>query len=165
MDEFLRVFGDLTVSNIMVVVMALGYIIPQAKKGYFWLLGYLNKTESREKAIGQAENLEDYHQQSINIRNGLQRQIDGIKTDIEEIKGYHEESGAVRMGMQALLRDTIVSTYNKYQDKGYMPIYARESLKKIYEAYTDLGGNDVAHDLYEKMRHWDTDPDAEGREE
>ena len=47
--------------------------------------------------------------------------------------------------------------------QGYMPIYARESLKKIYEAYQGLGGNDVAHDLYEKMRHWGTDP--EEREE
>ena len=44
-----------------------------------------------------------------------------------------------------------------------MPIYDRESVKKIYEAYTDLGGNDVAHDLYKKMRCWDTDP--EEREE
>lgn len=44
-----------------------------------------------------------------------------------------------------------------------MPIYARESVKKIYEAYTDLGGNDVAQDLYEMMRHWNTDP--EDREE
>lgn len=82
-----------------------------------------------------------------------------------KMKTQKQEHDAVKMGMQAILRDMIVSNYNKYLDKGYMPIYARESVKKIYEAYTDLGGNDVAHDLYEKMRHWDTDPDAEGREE
>ena len=64
---------------------------------------------------------------------------------------------------RAYLQESIVSNYNKYKDRGYMPIYARESVKKIYEAYTDLGGNDVAHDLYEMMRHWNTDP--EEREE
>ena len=34
-------------------------------------------------------------------------------------------------------------------------------MRKVYEAYTGLGGNDVAHDLYEKMRNWDTDEDRE----
>lgn len=80
---------------------------------------------------------------------------------IKKLQVQRREHDAVKMGVQAILREMIVSNYNKYQDKGYMPIYARESVKKIFEAYTDLGGNDVAHDLYEKMRHWDTDPDAE----
>lgn len=66
---------------------------------------------------------------------------------------------AIANGVQAMLRDAIINNYNKYKDRGYIPIYARESVKKIYEAYQGLGGNDVAHDLYEKMRHWDTDPD------
>lgn len=69
------------------------------------------------------------------------------------------KSKAIATGVQAMLRDAIINNYNKYKDRGYIPIYARESVKKIYEAYEGLGGNDVAHDLYEKMRHWDTDPD------
>lgn len=69
------------------------------------------------------------------------------------------KSKAIANGVQAMLRDAIINNYNKYKDRGYMPIYARESVKKIYEAYEGLGGNDVAHDLYNKMRHWDTDPD------
>lgn len=80
------------------------------------------------------------------------------KMQAEEMKNR-----AIAAGVQAMLRDTIVNNYNKYKDRGYMPIYARESLKKMYEAYHGLGGNDVAHDLYEKMRHWGTDP--EDREE
>ena len=34
------------------------------------------------------------------------------------------------LGLQAILREYIISNYNKYRDKGYMPIYARESVKK-----------------------------------
>lgn len=82
------------------------------------------------------------------------------KMQAEELKNR-----AIAIGVQAMLRDTIVNTYNKYKDRGYMPIYARESLKKIYEAYQGLGGNDVAHDLYEKMRHWGTDPDDREEED
>ena len=70
----------------------------------------------------------------------------------------------MRLGLQAILRENIVANYNKYKNKGYMPIYARESVKKIYEAYEGLGGNDVAHNLYEKMLSWDTDPDGKETE-
>lgn len=162
---FLQVLGQLKITDLMIYVLAAGYLIPQGKKLYTWLRGYLRKSESREQALENAEQLGDYHQQSIQIRNGLQKQIDEIKEDLGMIKEYHKENEAVRLGIQAILRENIVANYNKYKDRGYMPIYARESVKKIYEAYTDLGGNDVAHDLYEKMRHWGTDPeDAEGRD-
>ena len=77
----------------------------------------------------------------------------------KKMEAEEKKNIAIANGVQAMLRDAIINNYNKYKDRGYMPIYARESVKKIYEAYQGLGGNDVAHDLYEKMRHWDTDPD------
>lgn len=160
---FWQLLGQVRITDLLIFILAGGYIIPQLKKLYAWLRSWLRATENRERAIEDAEKLGDYHQQSITIRNGLQRQIDEVKNDLEVIKGYHQENEAVRLGIQAILRESIVSNYNKYKDRGYIPIYARESIKKIYEAYTDLGGNDVAHDLYDKMRRWDTDP--EEREE
>ena len=156
---FWQLLGQVRITDLLIFILAAGYIIPQAKKLYVWLRSWLRATENRERAIEDAEKLGVYHQQSIQIRNGLQQQIDAIKSDLDTIKDYHRENEVVKLGIQAILRDSIVSNYNKYKDRGYMPIYARESVKKIYEAYTDLGGNDVAHDLYEMMRHWDTDPD------
>lgn len=165
-SAFLQLFGQLRVTDLLVFILAAGYIVPQAKRLYVWVRDYLREAETKEKAIEDAEQLGDYHQQSIEIRNNLQKQIDGIKNDLDTIKNYHKENEAVKLGIQAILRDSIVSNYNKYKDKGYIPIYARDSVKKIYEAYTDLGGNDVAHDLYEKMRRWDTDPeDVKGGEQ
>ena len=160
---FWQLLGQVRITDLLIFILAAGYIVPQLKKLYAWLRSWLRETENREQAIGNAEKLGDYHQQSIQIRNGLQKQIDAIKGDLDTIKDYHRENEAVKLGIQAILRESIVSNYNKYKDRGYIPIYARESVKKIYEAYTDLGGNDVAHDLYDKMRRWDTDP--EEREE
>ena len=54
-------------------------------------------------------------------------------------------------GVEALLRQKIIDSYNKHQDKGFCPIYAKESLKKLYKAYHGLGGNDVATELYNKL--------------
>ena len=58
---------------------------------------------------------------------------------------------AIAEGVQSLLRESIVTNYNRYSDKGYCPIYAKESIKKAYKAYHGLGGNDVATELYSKV--------------
>lgn len=54
-------------------------------------------------------------------------------------------------GLKCLLRAEIIRCYEKYTDRGEIPIYAKESLEKEYKAYHNLGGNDVATDLYNKL--------------
>lgn len=71
-----------------------------------------------------------------------------LSTRMKEEKARNE---AIAEGVQSLLRESIVSNYNKYSDKGFCPIYAKESIKKVYAAYHDLGGNDVATSLYKKI--------------
>lgn len=67
------------------------------------------------------------------------------------LKEEHDKNIAIAEGVQSLLRESIVTNYNRYSDKGFCPIYAKESIKKVYHAYHDLGGNDVATDLYKKL--------------
>ena len=84
------------------------------------------------------------------------------RTVSQKLKQEHEKNEAIAEGVQSLLRDSIVSSYNTYSDKGYCPIYARESVKKAYKAYAQLGGNDVATGLYNKLLEMPTDPAKEG---
>lgn len=62
-----------------------------------------------------------------------------------------KKNEAIAEGVQSLLRESIVSNYNRYSEKGCCPIYAKESIKKVYHAYHDLGGNDVATGLYKEL--------------
>lgn len=55
------------------------------------------------------------------------------------------------LGTQCLLRAEIIRQHEKYMDRGYCPVYAKESLTKEYQAYHNLGGNDVATALYEQL--------------
>lgn len=71
-----------------------------------------------------------------------------MKDQLDEEKKKNE---AIAEGVQSLLRESIVSNYNRYSDKGFCPIYAKESIKKVYKAYHNLGGNDVATELYNKV--------------
>ena len=71
---------------------------------------------------------------------------------LSKLKQEHAKNEAIAEGVQCLLRESIVSNYNLYKEQGYCPIYAKESLKRLYHAYHDgLLGNDVASQLYREM--------------
>lgn len=67
----------------------------------------------------------------------------------------------VEDGIEGLLRLEIVRSYNEYTKDGYCPIYAKESLARAYKAYHNLGGNDVATDLFKKTMDLPTEPESE----
>lgn len=65
---------------------------------------------------------------------------------------------AIEQGVQALLRDNLIQTYNCYYvGHQFMPIYAKESFMAVYMAYHDLGANGVMDDIFEKTMGLPTD--------
>ena len=75
----------------------------------------------------------------------------GYKNISTRLKAEQKKNNAIADGVQSLLRESIVNNYNKYTDREYCPIYAKESINKVYSAYHNLGGNDVATELYNKI--------------
>lgn len=67
---------------------------------------------------------------------------------------------AIRNGLQCLLRAEIIRSYDKYSERKYCPLYAKEALTKAYKAYHALGGNDVATALYGDTMELPTEPVA-----
>lgn len=62
------------------------------------------------------------------------------------------ENDALRAGVQALLRDRIIQAYNHYVcEKGWVPIYAKESIDACYKSYEALGDNGVIDSLMEQL--------------
>ncbi len=52
---------------------------------------------------------------------------------------------------QCLLRKDIIRDHEKYTGKGYCPVHIKESITREYKAYHNLGGNDVATELYHQI--------------
>lgn len=75
---------------------------------------------------------------------------------IKRIKREHQHDVATERGLQALLRDRLIYQYDKYRDKGYAPIYARENFENLYQQYHNLGANGVMDDIYSKFRELPT---------
>ncbi len=66
-------------------------------------------------------------------------------------KKRRKKRKALEDGVQCLLRAEIIRQYEKWIDRGFCPIYAKEALKREYASYHDLDGNDVATELFEKV--------------
>lgn len=80
-----------------------------------------------------------------------------IKFFLGQIKG-------VRLGVQALLRAQMINDYNKWEDRGYAPIYARQNFENCWKQYHALGANGVMDDLHTKFLALPTDPPKKGGE-
>lgn len=89
------------------------------------------------------------------IRWGVTFVLGGIVSTVGYIIGRrkkdNKEQEDIKKGVQCLLRAEIIRSYEKYLDKGFCQIYAKEALRREYEAYHNLGGNDVATELYHKV--------------
>ena len=68
-----------------------------------------------------------------------------------KIKLNEKTTESVQLGLHALLRDRLYSTYTHYQEKGYAPIYAKENFENMYKQYHVLGANGVMNDIYRKF--------------
>lgn len=63
-------------------------------------------------------------------------------------KAKTQDEQNLENGVQCLLRAEIIRAHDKYTAHGFCPIYAKESLRRAYTAYHNLGGNDIATTLY-----------------
>ena len=57
---------------------------------------------------------------------------------------------ALSNGVLCLLRAEIIRNHDKYTERREIPIYAKESLEKVYTSYHELGGNGTMTDLYKE---------------
>ena len=63
------------------------------------------------------------------------------------------------VGLQCLLRAEILRQYEKWFDRGYCPIYAKQALEREYKVYHKLGGNDVATEKYHELLELPDEPE------
>lgn len=84
-----------------------------------------------------------------------------VKYMLNQIKQNRKDTEAVKLGLQALLRSQMISDYNKYSEKGFAPVYARDNFENCWKQYHSLGANGVMDDLHRKFLELSTDPPEE----
>lgn len=75
-----------------------------------------------------------------------------------EMKRQQADTELLKKGIQALLRAQMIADWNKWSQKGYAPIYAKENFENIWEQYHLLGANGVMDDIHIKFLGLPTEP-------
>lgn len=58
---------------------------------------------------------------------------------------------AIENGLQSILRAEIIRQHDKHTERGYCPLYAKEAMVKVYDAYHALGGNGMMTRFYNEI--------------
>lgn len=68
-----------------------------------------------------------------------------------QIREQRKEADALKKGIQALLRGQMIAEYNKWSERRYAPIYARENFENCWRQYHSLGVNGVMDNIHAKF--------------
>ena len=60
---------------------------------------------------------------------------------------------AMRLGVQAMLRDRLLQGYKHYLEKGWADLDDRSNMENVWKQYHTLGGNGDMKDLRRTFRH------------
>ena len=58
---------------------------------------------------------------------------------------------AIENGLQSILRAEIIRQHEKHTERHYCPLYAKEAMVKVYDAYHALGGNGMMTKFYNEI--------------
>lgn len=83
-----------------------------------------------------------------------------VTSMITRKKKLSEREKNIENGLRSLLRAEIIRSHEKYMDREYCPVYAREALTRIYESYHALGGNGTMTELYKQVMALPTDKEV-----
>lgn len=81
------------------------------------------------------------------------------------VKHLTAQIKGIRLGVQALLRAQMIADYNKWEDRSYAPIYARQNFENCWQQYHNLGANGVMDDLHTKFLQLPTEPPGNRKKE
>lgn len=88
----------------------------------------------------------------------------GTRAILARLKRQESRQTAVELGVQALLRDRMLHSYNKYIELGYAPIFAKENFENMYKQYHELGGNGVMTQLHMEFMELPTEKEENHHE-
>ncbi|MBR3741196.1 MAG: hypothetical protein IKN04_12215 [Clostridia bacterium] len=50
---------------------------------------------------------------------------------------------ALKRGVQAMLRAQMIAEFNRWEEKGWAPVYAKDNFENLWQQYEKLGKNGV----------------------
>lgn len=164
LDEFLAVFGDITLSQVVVVILAFVFLFLMYKEVKKLVDTKIAETQERldtertyKKKIDDSYDVTRkypaYHQESIQIRDSLKKEIKEIRdcfgsvmTRLEEIEEQNKKRECSK------LRDMLLQNYRYYTNDIHNPSKSwtrmeSEAFWELFREYEQAGGNGYMHSV------------------
>ena len=162
LDQFLETFGDITVGEVTIVLLAIffGY-------AFYKELKKLNDSKIEERQTRLQEENEQkkkvneawevtrkypiYHQESIDIRDGLKKEIQEIRDYCSTLmKRFEEIEEQNKKRECSKLRDMLLQNYRYYTSETQNPSKSwtrmeSEAFWELFREYEEAGGNGYMH--------------------
>lgn len=162
LDEFLMVFGDITIAELTTFILAfvaLFLIYKELKKYNDSKITERQKEadEKREqkKKIDESWEITQkypaYHQESIDIRNGLKKEIQEMRDDFAIIIKRLDDMEAQNKKREcSKLRDMLLQNYRYYTNEQQNPSQSwtrmeSEAFWELFREYEEAGGDGYMH--------------------
>jgi hypothetical protein len=162
LEQFLLIFGDITVSQIVIWVMAFVfvYLIYKEIKKYIDAAVKAKHAEIEEKqnykkkiddAYIVTQKYPAYHQESIQIRDSLKSEINEIRDRFGAIMDRLDDIEEQNMKREcSRLRDVLLQNYRYYANESKNPskswtIMESEAFWELFREYEAAGGNGYMH--------------------
>lgn len=150
-DAFLALVGGITVSDILILILGLGYILPRLKKAWYWLRDYFHGIDRKEQASQNIENLEHQYQKGQEERKALQKQIETLQTQIQSVlnKLNTMEESRKEKDLNKLC-NLLIQSYQYYTSEEKNPMQAWTQMESaafwaLFKDYEDTGGDGYMH--------------------
>ena len=154
-DEFMAVFGEITLSDVVQILIAGIFLFLAYRK----LKKYLVDKHDREQlqdaqlqeALESVRKYPEYRQQSIRIQQELEEKIQAIMAEqAEQTKRLVQMEEDAKRRERSKLKDLLLHSYRYYTDKERNPLDAWTSMEaeafwELFKEYEDAGGNGYIH--------------------
>lgn len=162
LEQFLETFGDITVGDVTIFLLAFYFLYAfyrEFKKFNETKLkeqqAQLEEEQVQKKKIDEAwkcaQKYPIYHQESIQIRDGLEKEIQELRDDFKTIMQRLEEIEEQNKKREcSKLKDRLLQNYRYYTSEQQNPSQSwtrmeAEAFWELFEEYEGAGGNGYMH--------------------
>ena len=162
LDEFLAVFGEITISQVIVIILAFvflfliyheikKYVAAKIKMQQEKAAEESEQKRKLEEAYSVTQKYPAYHQESIQIRASLQQEIQDVNNRFDTIMKRLEEIEEQNKKREcSKLRDMLLQNYRYYTSLQHNPSQTwtkmeSEAFWELFKEYEEAGGNGYMH--------------------
>lgn len=162
LDQFLAVFGDVTLGEVVKFAFAIFFLYAILKEIKKWNDAKIKEHQKKaDEEKEQKEKLESayavtqkypiYHQESIDIRDGLKKEIQEIRDYCSALmKRFEEIEEQNKKRECSKLRDMLLQNYRYYTNINQNPSQSwtrmeSEAFWELFREYEEAGGNGYMH--------------------